>query len=242
MNILIIPDVHGRNFWKQAIDSDVDKIIFLGDYLDHYHDESNYDYDIENFKEIVQFKKNNPNKVTLLLGNHDWPYYNEEIYRSEDYWCRHDHKNHDIIHKLFEDNKKLFELYYEIPNFCKGIKQEKLLFTHAGFTNDYFNEMSKAFGMTSISELCEELFKPENHSALIFWVGYLRGGLNRTGSIIWADVREHGETKNKYLKPYYQIFGHTYCKKEIITEDFAMLDCGKKCFALNSEELKAYEL
>ena len=50
------------------------------------------------------------------------------------------------------------------------------------------------------------------------------------------------KTKNKYLQPYYQIFGHTYCKKEIITEDFAMLDCGKKCFELNSEELKAYEL
>ena len=242
MKILIVPDVHGRNFWKQAIDSDVDKIIFLGDYLDHYRGESTYDYDIENFKEIVQFKKDNPDKVTLLLGNHDWPYYNEEIYRSEDYWCRHDDANHDIIHKIFEDNKDLFELYYEIPNFCKGIKQEKLLFTHAGFTNHYFKAASEWFDTTDIHKILEELFKPENHPSLIGYVSYYRGGFGPSGSIIWADVREHGETKNKYLQPYYQIFGHTYCKKEIITEDFAMLDCGKKCFELNSEELKAYEL
>jgi flavodoxin len=237
MNIVIVPDTHGRDFWKKACNTEADKIIFLGDYLDHYPDESTHYHDIANFLEILDFKKKFPEKVILLLGNHDWSYYNEEIYRSEEYWCRHDHKNHDIIHKLFEDNKKLFELYYEIPNFCKGIKQEKLLFTHAGFTNDFFDNMSKTFDTTSISELCEELFKPENHSSLIFWVGYLRGGLNRTGSIIWADVREHGETKNKYLKPYYQIFGHTYCKKEIITDDFAMLDCGKNCFMLNENEL-----
>lgn len=242
MKILIIPDVHGRNFWKRAIDFNVDKVIFLGDYLDHYHGESNYDYDIENFKEIVQFKKDNPDKVVLLLGNHDWPYYNEEIYRSEDYWCRHDHVDHDIIHKIFEDNKDLFELYYEIPNFCKSIKQEKLLFTHAGFTNHYFNVASEWFDTTDIHKILEELFKPENHPSLIGYVSYYRGGFGPSGSIIWADVREHGETKNKYLQPYYQIFGHTYCKKEIITEDFAMLDCGKKCFELNSEELKAYEL
>lgn len=34
-NILIIPDVHGRTFWKYAIDK-YDKVIFLGDYLDPY--------------------------------------------------------------------------------------------------------------------------------------------------------------------------------------------------------------
>lgn len=36
--ILIIPDVHGRTFWKYAIDNidKYDKVIFLGDYLDPY--------------------------------------------------------------------------------------------------------------------------------------------------------------------------------------------------------------
>lgn len=171
------------------------------------------------------------------MNKKDWPYYNEEIYKSESYWCRHDHRNHNIIHKLFEDNKNFFKLYVELPNFCESIKQEKLLFTHAGFTNHYFNEASNWFDTTDIKEICDNLFKPENHAALIGYVSYYRGGFTHSGSIVWADVREHEETKNKYLEPYYQIFGHTYCKKEIITEDFAMLDCGKKCFILDENSL-----
>mgnify|MGYP006379875163 FL=1 len=36
--ILIVPDVHGRKFWHKAEEliNEVDKIIFLGDYLDPY--------------------------------------------------------------------------------------------------------------------------------------------------------------------------------------------------------------
>ena len=39
MKVLVIGDIHGRKFWRQIIAdniSKVDKIIFLGDYLDHY--------------------------------------------------------------------------------------------------------------------------------------------------------------------------------------------------------------
>ena len=50
MKVLIVPDVHGRDFWKQAVNSDADKIIFLGDYLDHYPGESDTDHDIDNFE------------------------------------------------------------------------------------------------------------------------------------------------------------------------------------------------
>ena len=35
-NILIIPDIHGRTFWKECIKCECDEIIFLGDYLDPY--------------------------------------------------------------------------------------------------------------------------------------------------------------------------------------------------------------
>ena len=38
--IIIIPDVHGRTFWREAIEKYRNKentqIIFLGDYLDPY--------------------------------------------------------------------------------------------------------------------------------------------------------------------------------------------------------------
>ena len=40
--ILILPDIHGRPFWKDAVEKhfdECDKIVFLGDYLDAYPNE-----------------------------------------------------------------------------------------------------------------------------------------------------------------------------------------------------------
>ena len=39
--ILVVPDIHGETFWKGPVlkyIEQVDKIIFLGDYLDPYRD------------------------------------------------------------------------------------------------------------------------------------------------------------------------------------------------------------
>lgn len=78
--ILVLPDVHGRLFWKEPVQKYidvVDRVVFLGDYLDPYGDEGG-DYDaesiFENLKEIVELKRNNMDKVVLLKGNHDQHY------------------------------------------------------------------------------------------------------------------------------------------------------------------------
>lgn len=72
--MLIIPDCHGRNFWKKAVEENidkVDKVIFLGDYLDPYPWEGITRKEaISNFQEVIEFKRGSPEKVTLLLGNH----------------------------------------------------------------------------------------------------------------------------------------------------------------------------
>ena len=72
MKILINPDIHGRIFWKYSIEhkGEFDKIIFLGDYLDAYSPDLLVN-EKDNFKEIIQFKKDNLDKVILLLGNHE---------------------------------------------------------------------------------------------------------------------------------------------------------------------------
>lgn len=72
--ITIIPDIHGRVFWKKAVDS-------------------------------MDFKKSNPERVVLLLGNHDCEY----MYSRNVCDCRCDRKNYDIIQSLFRDNWKLFQ-------------------------------------------------------------------------------------------------------------------------------------
>jgi len=54
VSCVIVPDVHGRPFWKDAKDYDCD-IIFLGDYLDPYGFEGiNNIQALDNFKEILE--------------------------------------------------------------------------------------------------------------------------------------------------------------------------------------------
>ena len=77
--LLIIPDVHGRKFWKEALETgSYEKVIFLGDYADPYEEEGITEEEaIDNFKDIIAYKQQNPRRVVLLLGNHDLHYYSD---------------------------------------------------------------------------------------------------------------------------------------------------------------------
>ena len=232
MKILIVPDVHGRNFWiTPVMENDYDKVIFLGDYLDHYGDESNYEHDIETLKNIIEFKKNNPDKVILLIGNHDCPYIWDIYGRAlGNYWCRHDYKNHDEIHKLFNDNLDLFTLAWE----CKNKKYGKVLFTHAGVT-DIFKDIC-GLKASKINDYFLKGYSGDVPNIIgLASVSFYRGGGQESGSPVWADVHEH------LLDPVtevFQIFGHTYSYKTVITDNFAMLDIGKSCFMLNDNGIE----
>lgn len=77
MEIIIVPDVHGRKFWKKGaeyIKTHPDsKIIFLGDYLDPYthYEDITQDQAYDNFIELVEFAKEYQSQVVLLWGNHE---------------------------------------------------------------------------------------------------------------------------------------------------------------------------
>ena len=67
--ILVIPDLHGKDIWKKAVSEiEYDKVVFLGDYFDSFDIDGNTQ--LENFADIVEFKKTYPNSVKLLIGNH----------------------------------------------------------------------------------------------------------------------------------------------------------------------------
>ena len=55
--ILVVPDIHGRIFWKAPVMKDldtVDRVVFLGDFLDPYKDENQIADDIfQNLMEII---------------------------------------------------------------------------------------------------------------------------------------------------------------------------------------------
>ena len=78
---IVIPDVHGRKFWRDVVKGNEDeRIIFLGDYLDPYSEEGITPEDAYNeLLDIIAFKKEHPDNVTLLLGNHDLGYLDSNI-------------------------------------------------------------------------------------------------------------------------------------------------------------------
>lgn len=214
MKILIIPDCHGRDFWRKAIEikDEVDIIIFLGDYLDPYTDREGITFEeaLEEFKDIIQFKKDNPDKVFLLYGNHDLFYIKDDMPG-----CRNSIEHAEEVKTLFEDNKDLFKLV--------GIAADKYLFSHAGITNYWLDETKQ-----TLRDLIE---KPIEEISGLSMVGYQRYGCFKTGSIVWCDIYEFAEDP---AQGYFQIFGHTQMMKEYIAANWACLDC-RHCFILDTE-------
>ena len=74
--LIVIPDIHGLNFWRSAVCALPNALlIFLGDYLDPYNDEDISPNDAYyNLIDIVDLKKEYPNNVILIWGNHDLHY------------------------------------------------------------------------------------------------------------------------------------------------------------------------
>ena len=223
--ILIVPDVHGKIFWKIAKEyvNYVDKIVFLGDYLDPY-EKMDREAVISNFMDILTFKISQPNDFIILMGNHDHHY----LPQYKEWWgCRRDDVNFDKISKIFTSNSKYFQLSYKVDNY---------LFTHAGVLDGWLKVINgeKKIRCTvpltydkhiTIDNLNELIGSP-----LLDMISEERGGRDVYGSPIWADVYEHLYDWGERIPNIYQVFGHTKSYPSIheayIDSNFAMLDSG----------------
>ena len=257
-NILVIPDIHGRTFWKEPIahKDEFDHIVFLGDYFDPYPSELITQQEaIENFKELVNSftEEELEYKVEFLLGNHDSHYlYNiPEASRIA--------KNPTINKEITSLLTNLRDKNQLKINTWITIKNTTYLFTHAGINKDWADRHP---------ELCDVnysgmLYQKFNNSPIaidlipnvyINWesigeIGTYRGGWNNTGGPLWCDIREF-ITQSKF-SPYYQIFGHTqlnnYITKDILKkenpeidcDDFACLDC-RKAFIIDESGIQEW--
>ena len=231
--ILIVPDVHGRNFWLPALDFKGD-VIFLGDYLDPYPHEGIEDKDAyEVFLKIVEFKQKNPDRVTLLIGNHELHYYNDNFSAGR-FSNRYFEKFKEIL--MGEKTKGLFQL-------CKQV--DKYLFIHAGVTKNWYERHLSKFenlGSTLEERLNNVFFEKMYifHEASTKY----RGGLDDTGSPLWADIREFKdefEAKAHFDPELYQIMGHSQRLEEdpIIQETYCMLD-NRQLYILRNGVIEKY--
>ena len=183
-------------------------------------------------------KKEYPEKVVLLLGNHDMPYFSKYYYSLSSYHCRHSSAHHKEIAGIFDDNREMFKVAH-----CEG----DVLFTHAGCLKGWLK--SVLLEEKTASDIAKALNKMlDNNNGLrdLYMVSYLRGGYDSYGSCIWADVREFlieegeiksGDTSQNDFFEIKQIFGHTIQAsvtregtlvfgKPICGENFIMLDTG----------------
>ena len=257
--ILILPDVHGRQFWKKPCSEhkgEFDKIVFLGDYLSPYqYEKISNKTAIDVFEEVLKFKNENNDKVVLLFGNHDGSYINSNICE-----CRTDFTNWDKINKMFFDNIKSFDLAWETK-----VGDKRYFFSHAGVRKGWFDRWvkNKLFKWDSDELPPADYFNNLFHTAydygrnistksthdfetaLGIYSLYRGWGGWDDGSIMWADIREYacgeeGDLKNDYENVVF-VCGHTQLENEPIIKEWVMdLDC-RKPFVLDTETGKVEE-
>lgn len=242
---LIIPDIHGRTFWKKAIkktaEKDIDKIVFLGDYLDPYPFEKiSTNKAIENFKEILEFADTHEN-VVMLLGNHDIHYFYNPCESG-----RKDIEHKEIIRELFMKNWDFFNVAH-----CEGVVNEKadhILYSHAGITKGYANTLEK-IGLLDREHFDPYLFVKDINDAVmdkdnplhskamqsLAYVSFYRGGDCLNGSLVWADICEHSQSDPVFPRVF-QLHGHTYVKKPVVFSWNIDLDTGGTAYLLNKDD------
>jgi hypothetical protein len=196
MKIMVIPDVHGRDYWKSFPKDEFDKIVFLGDYVDSF-DKSDEEI-LTNLLNIIKYKKDNMDKVELLLGNHDLQY----LFNYMSNGCSGYRDNmYAPLHILFNDNKHLFKPIHQIDDY---------IFSHAGITSVWLNKLKQELKDTpyneieNLEELITEMFN-KNYITL-YDIGRIRGGWCKSGGPFWADM---SESKTYMLYNFKQIVGHT---------------------------------
>lgn len=231
MKIIALGDTHGRNKWKQVVSREqFDKLIFIGDYFDSRGGISAATQK-ENFKEILAYKKRNPEKVVLLIGNHDFHYLDgvDETYSG------YQEKQASSIRMLLqpEVDNRLLQICFE---------WKRLLFTHAGVTKTWHRNHLQQSG--SIEHDINSLFQ-QNPAAFAFaWdltnrrrKGYgsdegtdFEFAWGRTNSSTGDDpeqspiwVRPASLLEDR-LDNYLQVVGHTVQKSLMLSDDVIFID------------------
>lgn len=201
MKIVAIGDTHGRDKWKKIVEQnqDADKIIFVGDYFDSF--DIPYRQQMDNFLDILSFRRDNPEKVVTLLGNHEFHYIAPSEFYSG-YQDKYSIVIGDIVQRAIKED--LIK-----PCHIEG----RFIFTHAGITKTWaennsiqsFNKPARE--MWAMLKNCPEVFNFTPSTSLDNY------GDSITQPPIWvrprallSDLFENMEVEEDYI----QVVGHTH--------------------------------
>lgn len=199
MSILVISDVHASIAWKKVFTERKtgDIVVFLGDYFDKRGSGPFAENQVNNFLDIVDYAKNNPNTF-LLTGNHEYDYMP---------FCIWSHASkYPDYKKAIMDNIDLLQMVYVHESGSK-----RLVFSHAGVTNTFM----VMYGLRHPEEL-NDLWR--HNPGYFDWkpsdpVTRMRS--QRDGDDIWQSpiwVRTYA-LEHDGLKDWEQVIGHTPVKQ-----------------------------
>ena len=231
--IISIGDCHGRQYWKNALFGGIsqfdqwavevfegigdfmsdqypfskyDKVVFIGDYVDSFNIRN---IDIKkNLEDIILFKKTFPNKVVLLLGNHDLQYRNGEKYVCSGYRPEAKYDLGELLNTKV-NGVDLFQAAYKYKNW---------LWTHAGITLGFKIDCIDTVLKKKANNMYADLFDEDMdidefintmygiEHPYVFRVSHARGGSSNVPGPFWADRRE---LLDKPMYDLNQIVGHT---------------------------------
>jgi len=208
MRVCFIGDVHGHDEWHEPMADALARglnVVFIGDYLDSFTVDGVSIYD--NLSDILEMKRKYPDRITLLLGNHEYVYMMNKIATTTG-------GNSALAHDyylLLNSNWDLFDLAWGYQG-----EHEYYLATHAGLTNEYYkkfilpeiNNLNTSIGqLASDNVVLHKMLNFFKDKFSILWqVGTRTEFPTGPGSIIWADRIELLKDPFKNIN---QIVGHT---------------------------------
>lgn len=201
MKIIVIGDLHGLDIWKKILEkeSNYDLVIFLGDYLDSF--DIPFEQQVKNYIEIRKLRDTD-NRIITLLGNHEFHYIYNTRYSGWRYQT-------DLLAKpLLITDFREGKLKY-------AYLHDKFLFSHAGVTNFWLNNVAKANLKDLLSNQIE--LKHFNWNSI---KGYDAYGDTISNSPIW--VRPKSLLKD-CLDKYVHVVGHTYT--QLISVEPPVIQC-----------------
>lgn len=212
MKILCIGDPHGKDvstyfeikgskIIHTSTGTEVDILLLVGDYCDQgtydpatnriVQTTSNVEI-FDRLKYVIQVKEQMPDKVVLLVGNHDYHY----MYHVPPCSGFRPAMGPPLS-ALFSETRHLFKFAHKIKNF---------LFTHAGVTKSFFDRYVWEI-MDKYEVPIDEALNYLGEKTDIMWtIPRERGGIGDVASFIW--VHKSGLIEDP-LPNYVQVVGHT---------------------------------
>jgi len=200
MKTIILGDTHGTTFWKliSQLEKDADRFIFIGDYFDSL--EIKGLDQINNFLDIIEYKKTSDKEIVLLIGNHDYHYF-PEIGNTGT--SGYQNLLAPSISYVINENRQYLQIAYKFDN---------ILCTHAGVTKTFCNDVfgKGGWSIEKIDESLNELFKHKPKTFEYWAKNYYSdpSGDDVWQSPIWVrprSLQRDGIDKKKLI----QIVGHT---------------------------------